>query len=136
METTPAVSVVIPTYNRVARWPAVLEGLSSQTFERGAFEVIVVSDGSTDGTNDLLRNLTPPHDLVFEVQDNAGPAAARNRGIELARGPLILFLDDDIVATPTLIERHVCRHRNGRGDFAVIGPMLTPDDTELSAPIR
>jgi len=133
---TPSISVVIPTYNRVERWPAVLRALLSQTLAFDDFEVVVVSDGSTDGTDDLLESVDTPFDLVFERQDNAGPAAARNRGVELARSPIILFLDDDIVATPSLIERHLSHHREGRDDLAVIGPMLSPPEVELSPPIK
>ena len=65
-----------------------------------------------------------------------GPAAARNRGVELAQSPIILFLDDDIVATPSLIKRHLSHHQDGGDDLAVIGPMLSPPETELSSPIR
>jgi GT2 family glycosyltransferase len=133
---TPAVSVVIPTYNRVDRWPAVLRGLSTQTLDVDEFEVVVVSDGSTDGTDEFLAGSTAPYDLRFETQANGGPAAARNRGVELARGPIVVFLDDDIVATPSLIERHLRWHRESHDDLAVIGPMLSPPDVELSAPIR
>jgi GT2 family glycosyltransferase len=136
MGTAPAISVVIPTYNRVGRWPSVLRGLQAQSLDFDDFEVVVVSDGSTDGTNDYLGSATAPYHLVFEVQANGGPAAARNRGVELAQAPIILFLDDDIVATPPLVEHHVRRHRESRGDIAVIGPMLSPPDAELSAPIR
>jgi len=136
MGSSPSVSVVIPTYNRCDRWPAVLRGLSDQTYDVDDFEVIVVSDGSTDGTDEYLRSVNPPYRLVFESQTNAGPAVARNCGTELARGRIILFVDDDIVAAPSLIERHLRWHRSLEGDIAVIGPMLSPPDVELSAPIR
>ena len=117
----PSISVVIPTFNRLPRLKQVLAALSNQSLDDGLFEVVVVSDGSTDGTNEYLSGSTP-RPLVHAHQDNAGPAAARNRGVELASGRLILFIDDDIVATPTLVERH----REAHGDSAttvVIGPM-------------
>lgn len=136
MSKSPSISVVIPTYNRVDRWPAVLRGLSSQSLDFDEFEVVVVSDGSTDGTAELLREVTTPFELVFVEQDNAGPAAARNHGVELARASIILFLDDDIVAAPTLVERHLSHHRERHEHLAVIGPMLSPPDAELSPPIR
>jgi glycosyltransferase involved in cell wall biosynthesis len=136
MGASPTISVVIPTYNRVDRWPAVLRGLASQTFDFDDFEVVIVSDGSTDGTNEFLMNASTPYELILETQDNAGPAAARNRGVELARSAVIVFLDDDIVATPPLIERHSHWHRENPDQLAVIGPMLSPPDAELSAPIR
>jgi GT2 family glycosyltransferase len=136
MGANPTISVVIPTYNRVDRWPAVLRGLSSQTVDFDDLEVVVVSDGSTDGTNEFLADADVPYELIFETQDNSGPAVARNRGVELACGTIVVFLDDDIVATPELVERHLRWHRESADDLAVIGPMLSPPDVELSAPIR
>jgi len=67
-----------------------------------------------------------------ERQENAGPAAARNRGIELATGAIVLFVDDDVVAHPHLIEQHVARHDLDGEGTVVIGPMLTPDDFTMS----
>ena len=128
---TPAVSVVIPTYNRAARLRRVLAALVSQTYPRSCYEIVVVSDGSTDGTDEMLRE-QPPTEVAFAAQSNAGPAAARNRGVEMASGTLLLFIDDDVIATPSLVERHVERHREGGEGQVVIGPMATPPDVELS----
>ena len=66
---------------------------------------------------------TTPVPVLHARQDNAGPGAARNHGIQLARGPLILFLDDDVLATPTLVERHLQAHGHSTSTV-VIGPML------------
>jgi len=118
----PAISVVIPTFNRLARLQRVLEALSRQTCDERQFEVVVVSDGCTDGTDDYLAATTPVP-VLHARQDNAGPGAARNHGIQLARGPLILFLDDDVLATPTLVERHLQAHGHSTSTV-VIGPML------------
>jgi glycosyltransferase involved in cell wall biosynthesis len=118
----PAISVVIPTFNRLPRLRRVLEALSRQTLSEHQFEVIVVSDGCTDGTDEYLAEATPLP-VVHARQDNAGPGAARNHGIRLARGPLILFLDDDVLATPTLVERHLRAHGDSTSTV-VIGPML------------
>ncbi|MGZ4771060.1 MAG: glycosyltransferase family 2 protein, partial [Ilumatobacteraceae bacterium] len=93
----PAISVVIPTFNRLPRLKQVLGALSKQSLDNSLFEVVVVSDGSTDGTHEYLSGATP-RPVVYAHQDNAGPGAARNRGVHLARGRLILFIDDDIVA--------------------------------------
>jgi len=120
---TPAISVVIPTFNRLARLKRVLEALSLQTCDERQFEVVVVSDGCTDGTDDYLAAATTPVPVLHARQDNGGPGAARNHGIQLARGPLILFLDDDVLATPTLVERHLQAHGHSRSTV-VIGPML------------
>jgi len=126
MATAPTVSVVIPTYNRLARLQQVLAALSTQTYDHRHFEVVVVSDGSNDGTADYLAATTSSFDLVSTSQTNAGPAAARNRGVELARGSLVLFLDDDVMAAPGLIAEHVRTHECHTDEAVVIGPMLTP----------
>jgi glycosyltransferase involved in cell wall biosynthesis len=118
---TPAISVVVPTFNRLPRLHQVLEALAQQSLDGSAFEVVVVSDGSTDGTDEYLSGPTP-RPVVHARQDNAGPAAARNRGVDLASGRLILFIDDDIVATPTLVERHLLAHGDSTSTV-VIGPM-------------
>jgi glycosyltransferase involved in cell wall biosynthesis len=131
LTTTPLVSVVIPTYNRRERLQKVLCALAEQTCPLEQFEVIVVSDGSTDATDDYLLTARPPFTLVVATQPNSGPAVARNRGVELARSPLVLFIDDDVVATPTLVEEHLGAHRQSGGDAVVIGPMITPPDFEM-----
>ena len=128
--TLPTVSVVVPTFNRLDRLRRVLDALAVQTFDRREFEVIVVSDGCTDGTDAYLETAAPMP-IVHAPQTNAGPAAARNHGIQLARGRLVLFIDDDVVATPQLVQRHVEAH----GDSAstvVIGPMLNAPDFTYS----
>jgi glycosyltransferase involved in cell wall biosynthesis len=122
----PTVSVVIPTYNRVDRLRRVLAALGTQTFSSDDFEVVVVSDGCTDGTDDYLAHATPSFELAVVKQPNQGPAAARNHGVARARGSIVLFIDDDVVATPHLIEEHVRIHALEQGDAVVIGPMITP----------
>lgn len=87
----PPVSVVMPTYNGARFILEALESVFSQTHPLE--EVIVVDDGSTDNTRDLLEPLA--NRVTYVVQDNAGPGAARNRGVRLARGDWIAFLDSD-----------------------------------------
>jgi glycosyltransferase involved in cell wall biosynthesis len=124
--TRPDVSVVVPTYNRLPRLRRVIAGLGDQTFPRHRFEVVVVSDGSTDGTAEFLNTVDSGFALTAVQQCNQGPAAARNRGVAVARGDIILFVDDDVVATPTLIEEHAHSHDAQRHESVVIGPMVTP----------
>jgi GT2 family glycosyltransferase len=130
-DTVPALSVVIPTYNRLNQLQRVLASLQAQTYPREKFEVIVVSDGSTDGTDDYLSAVAPPYRMRFVTQPNEGPAAARNRGVDMACGALVLFLDDDVVATPSLVDEHVASHEACDVDTVVIGPMATPPDFEM-----
>jgi glycosyltransferase involved in cell wall biosynthesis len=131
----PVVSVVMPTYNRRDRLDRVLNALAVQTIPPDLFEVIVVSDGSTDGTDEYLHGGQSPLDIVAVSQSNGGPGAARNRGVQLARGEIILFVDDDVAASPELVEQHLLSHQEGGGDdrLIVVGPMLSPADFVLSA---
>jgi glycosyltransferase involved in cell wall biosynthesis len=85
-------SVVIPTYNRLSHLRLTLQSIFGQ--EYNDYEVIVVDDGSTDGTDSYLRSLVAPK-LKWIFQNNRGPAAARNTGIKLAQGKFIAFTDDD-----------------------------------------
>ncbi|GAB4425094.1 MAG: glycosyltransferase family 2 protein [Chloroflexi bacterium OHK40] len=128
----PLVSVVVPTYNRLAQLKRTLAGLERQQFPREQFEVVVVSDGSTDGTDAYLRELRTPYELRFVAQPNTGPASARNTAIRNARGDYILFIDDDIVAAPHLIAEHMRLH-HAEQNLVVLGPMLSPDDYRLSS---
>jgi peptidoglycan/xylan/chitin deacetylase (PgdA/CDA1 family)/glycosyltransferase involved in cell wall biosynthesis len=107
----PRFSVVIPTYQRrevVARSVQALAALSDVRFE-----VLVVVDGSTDGTAAALGTLALPFPLTVMEQPNAGRAAAVNAGAAQARGELLLFLDDDMEADPRLLAEHDRSHRDG-----------------------
>ena len=129
---SPSVSVIVPTYNRRERLLRTLDSLARQTFD-GELEVVVVSDGSTDGTVECVRSRRYPMTVRVVDQANAGPSAARNAGVADAVNDLVVFIDDDVVAAPELIERHVATHAASDEPLAVIGPMLTPDDAELSS---
>jgi len=88
---TPAVSVIIPTYNRSARVADAVRSVLHQTFED--WELIVVDDGSTDGTARILDGWDTRMRVVS--QSRSGVSSARNRGVEESRGDLIAFLDSD-----------------------------------------
>ena len=86
-----AVSVVIPTYNRIKQLPIALNSVLSQT--RSVTEILVVDDGSTDNT---VENLSPKYKTVtFLRQKNEGVSSARNAGIKAAKFPWIALLDSD-----------------------------------------
>lgn len=89
----PAVSVVLPTFNRASYLPDAIQSALNQTFED--LEILIVDDGSTDGTREAIRELTNDKRVKYISQDNAGAAAARNKGIALATGDYIAFLDSD-----------------------------------------
>lgn len=106
----PLVSVVIPTYNRVRQVQAALMSVLAQTYPE--FEAIVVDDGSTDGTEEAIQRLVREQgghgkQIRYFLQANQGPSAARNRGIDQARGEWIAFLDSDDVWLPEKLEWQV-----------------------------
>ena len=124
-------SVVIPTHNRCDSLHRVLLALSRQTLPVMLFEVIVIMDGSTDGTEAMLgeyREQGALPNLSWHKQESKGPAAARNAGVNHAGGPIIIFLDDDIIPTAHWIEAHLERHGGAHtgvivlGDYAVERP--------------
>lgn len=132
----PALSVVIPTYNRCGPVLRTLAALDHQTTTSPSgrsfdFEVIVVSDGSSDGTVEALERLDPGFPLTVVDQLNAGPSRARNAGVARATGDIVLFIDDDVVPEPECAGVHFDRHAV-RDDVVVIGPMLTPPDHDMS----
>src|SRR3954451_11313207 len=100
-------SVVIPTYNRVGPLERCLIALARQTYPDDAFEVVVVVDGSTDGTLEMLERINTPYPLHVCPQANQGAGVARNQGIEVATGTYCLFIDDDIMTDEDLIAEHV-----------------------------
>ena len=106
----PTVSVIIPTYNNCARLQQTLDALRGQTYPAERTEVVVVADGCTDETPHLLSRYSAAFTLHAAEQENQGPSVARNHGAAIARGRLLIFLDDDIESTPSLIETHVCAH--------------------------
>jgi glycosyltransferase involved in cell wall biosynthesis len=129
-------SVVIATHNRAEQLDRALDSLQRQSLSTDSFEVIVVNNGSSDPTDAVVRSYVErrPHwHLVREAKP--GAAAARNTGIRLSRAPLVLFLDDDIVADRELVAQHVESHRV-RPDVAVLGAVRFPwkgDETPLFA---
>jgi peptidoglycan/xylan/chitin deacetylase (PgdA/CDA1 family)/glycosyltransferase involved in cell wall biosynthesis len=113
------IAVVIATYNRRAALARLLDDLSRQDLPPQDAEIVVVVDGSTDGTVEMLRGVESPFALRVLVQENAGQAAARNAGWQAASAPVVLFLDDDLECAPGLLTRHLEVHRGGPGRVAM-----------------
>jgi peptidoglycan/xylan/chitin deacetylase (PgdA/CDA1 family) len=113
-------SIVIPTFNRAARLRTCMDSLCRQTQPASEFEVIVVLDGSTDESEQMLRAMSTPFTLRVVRQENQGNGAARNHGAEVASAPYLLFLDDDIIASPEAVAEHL-RAQREHGGAVVIG---------------
>ncbi|MDI6642063.1 MAG: glycosyltransferase family A protein, partial [Elusimicrobiota bacterium] len=104
-------TIIIPTYNRKNVLRKCLNALSNQVC-KSDFEVIIIDDGSTDGTEDFVKQLISitPYYVRYFRQKNKGPAAARNVGIKNATGEIILFMGDDIIADSNLLYEHLSWH--------------------------
>ncbi len=94
-------SVIIPAYNSERTLPFCLAALENQTHPRDHYEIIVVDDGSTDGTSEIAKNFG----IHYIFQENRGPATARNLGATAATATIILFTDSDCVPYPDWIEK-------------------------------
>ncbi len=103
-------TIVIPTYNRLPILQKCLLALEAQTLNPQIvtdYEIVLVDDGSTDETIEWLKNSTTelPHLKLYQ-QLHQGAAAARNLGVERAQGDTIIFIDSDLVVTPTFLQSH------------------------------
>lgn len=112
MITSPLISVVLPTYRRCASLRRAVVALLDQTLPPDEYEIIVIIDGSDDGTREMLVELRAPCRIVWRWQPNSGRSAACNAGISLAKGRLIVLLDDDMEPTPGFLEAHAAEHRS------------------------
>ena len=97
----PTVSVCIPTYNRKTYLRETLQSVFAQTYKD--YEIVVVDDGSTDGTDQMIKG--PGYKVRYCWQENAGDAAARNKLIELAQSKFITFVDSDELLIQNTVER-------------------------------
>jgi GT2 family glycosyltransferase/peptidoglycan/xylan/chitin deacetylase (PgdA/CDA1 family) len=107
----PALSVIIPSHNRRELLGRCIDALREQTQDPADFETIVVDDGSSDGTAEAIEDLETPFSLRVLRLPKVGKSAALNAAIEVARGSVCLFLDDDVIASPQLVAEHLAAHR-------------------------
>ena len=116
------VSVIIPTYNRGSALEVCLSAVTA--LDDSDYEVIVVDDGSTDGTEERVRTRFPGV-RFFRLEENQGPAAARNRGLREAAGGILAFTDDDCVPPRDWLRRHLAHHRDPK--VGAVGGLQVPD---------
>lgn len=107
-----SLSVIIPTYNRSEILQECLLKLSQQTLSASDYEILVINDGSTDDTHNIISRLQIKYELRYFQQPNRGPAAARNKGIKEAKGNILLFFGDDMLAESNLLGKHLVMHKD------------------------
>lgn len=129
------VSVIIPTYNRREILNYTLISLAKQDFDKDKFEVIVIDDGSNDGTDELVRSYEGKMNLVYHFLKDRGhtPATARNKGILLSKGKVCLFIDSGVSLNTNCIREHVKFYEERPTHATVIGYVygfFAPEDVE------
>lgn len=131
----PRLSVIIPTYNRAATLARCLAALGAQSCAPEDFEIIVADDGSSDHSAEVVATWAAklPCALRWLHQPNAGANRARNRAIGMARGELLLLINDDTIAVPQMLAEHLATHRQYPDDcVAVLGRMTVSPDVPHS----
>lgn len=124
------ISVIIPTYNRGDTLLKTLASIEQQAYPNDEFEVILIDDGSTDETfrriDEFRKSSTL--NLRYYCQENAGPARARNKGIENAKGEIVFFCGDDALLARNLLNQHALSHKKRPG-HAVLGWTLWDEES-------
>lgn len=134
-ETSPFFSIIVPVYNRPDELRELLASLSEQSCA-APFEVIVIDDGSTVDCRSVVATSPACLSLRYAYQENAGPAAARNRGAKLSNGKYLIFLDSDCVCPPHYLNS-VFRFLSARPVDAFGGPDAAhPDFTPTQKAIN
>ncbi len=107
-------TIQLCTYNRAALLERVLDACFEQSVPNDAYEVVVVNDGSSDATPDVIERARAHATCAFHVIDqrNLGLAKGRNAGIARASGERIIFIDDDVLPLPNFVEEHLRSHRS------------------------
>ena len=135
----PYISVVVPTYNRKKVLAKCLAALVEQDFDKSKYEIILIDDGSTDGTDKLIKEVADKAlcEVLYLRNDHMGSASARNRGIRSSKGQFILFIDDDIIANPNLIKEHYDWHvRLKKKENAVLGYVTWSSEIKITPFMR
>ncbi len=106
------ITVGLCSRNRKETLRQVLLTLADQSIHPDRYEVVVIDDGSTDGTGEMIAQLDVPYRLTYGYQEHAALATARNHGIRLCRGEVMLYIDDDVLADHHLLEEHLRSHQS------------------------
>jgi glycosyltransferase involved in cell wall biosynthesis len=123
-ERKPDVSIIIPTHNRAGILKESIEKLINQDYPKNLYEIIVIDDGSTDTTKEVIENAAKnsPVSIKYFFQKNQGQGIARNFGLRYAQGKIIIFGQDDILVLSDFIKQHVRFHtKYPQENVAVLG---------------
>ena len=128
----PKVSICIPTYNRKSYLKETLNSVFCQTYDD--FEIVIVDDGSTDGTDKMVAAMD--ESIRYFKQENSGDAAARNTLIKMATGKYITFIDSDDLLYPDSVERLYDAIKNDNGKSIAYGGYLRIDKSGTALPTK
>ncbi|MBY5961832.1 glycosyltransferase [Marinobacter nauticus] len=126
MYSKPLVSIITPTFNRADYLPIAVESVLAQTMPE--FELIVIDDGSTDNTSEVMERYTSDSRVRYFKQENQGQSIARNRGIEAAKGDYICFLDSDNAWLETKLSKSLQAFKENPEADIVYGDFILIDE--------
>jgi len=132
----PSVSIIIPVYNDPSGLKETLDCLVAQVFPKDQYEIIVVDNGSTDNTFEIGNKYADQfHDTIQFVQENTvqGSYAARNKGIEVSRGKLLIFLDANVTVGLDYIEKVNERFKKSNVDYLGCNVIMRIKQSSISS---
>ncbi len=121
-------SIVIPTYNRLERLKNLLGSFDNLDYPEDQFEIIIASDGSTDGTKEYVESIANNRIKILQLK-NRGPAIARNKGAEIANGEILVFIDDDCSVDNDWLKKIDSYYQTG--NYSALGGINKNMKTEL-----
>lgn len=107
-------SVIIPTRNKLPRLKLTLLSIECQDYNKNDFEVIIIDNNSNDGTEEYISKNNFSFDLIYCKHKILGRSSARNKGVEIARYPILIFIDDDVLLSHTFISEHMKAQKSKR----------------------
>ena len=114
------VSVVVPTYNAVKFLDNTLQSIINQTYS--SLEILVIDDGSSDNTADLVKHIKDDRIRFIELEHQGAPGHCRNHGLQIAKGELLIYFDSDDYMEPTMIEKMVALYKQNQVDIVICMP--------------
>lgn len=135
MVNSPKITAVFSTYNRADFLECALLSLTKQTIGVDEFDVVVLNDGSSDHTAEVVESYKSKLNITYVYQENMGLASGKNACLKHVNAPIVLFMDDDDVATTSLLEEHLLLHKEFPDEnYAVLG-FTSIDGEIIKAPI-